>query len=331
MWAIVVAVGVILLGGVGVYAYVTNTPDYLLNSAAKHLASDNSLAGDFVLDQVNAQKHTFVSGDFAAYADPKNNQNGQLTLGVGQGDKRVSVTIRLVDKTLYFQPTGLLNLGRLADSDRAGEGALYQSSQIQAGLKLLDNQWFNARPRDINGFSGSGTISDQPTAADLKQLQDIYNKHPFFVIDQNKGDESVSGVKSLHLVLKIDRVRLVDYLKAVKQANLQSIKVTDADIESTQKDQTLNDLLVEVWIARNSKTFEQIKFINAKDKSGLTVHLKSDRLKSKPAITKPENTKNLDELYDAVLRPGVAPGEVGVPRPAPTSSDELDNLDNLSQ
>lgn len=319
----IIAAVVVLAGAVayGVYAYISNTPDNLLISAVDNLKDKKSLAASYKIVSGTEQNGVSFSGDVAVTTDPSNNKNGEIIMGLGTGDKRVAINALSLDSTLYLKASNAENLGTLLASFSADSSSL-SSPEFAAALKNLDGQWFELKPSDIQSIaqsSGNDNVSGAVSPEDLKKVLDIYHQHPFIKSDKTYADQVVDGANSAHFSLKDDNNTEVAFLQAVKNANLSTIKVSDDDIAKAKAaPSTPTDGTVEVWIARDSHQFKQIKVTNTKkgEESAVTLTLMSS-LPTFDKFEKPSSIKPISQLLTTLLGPSI-------------SSEEFNALDQSS-
>lgn len=297
----------------GVYAYVSNTPDNLLQSAIDNLKDKKSLAASYKIVNGTEQNGVTFSGDLAAMTDPSNSKNAEVIFGLGTGDKRVMLSGLAVGDTAYFKFTNAENLSTLMSS--FGSDSVLASPDFASSLKNLDNQWFELQPSDVKSLAQSGgndNVTGAVSPQDLQKVLDIYRQHPFIKVDKTFADQVVGGANSAHFSLKVDVNTEVAFLQAVKDANLSTIKVTDDDIAKAKTESaTSADSVVEVWIARDSHQFKQVKMTNTKkgEESSITLTLMGS-LPTFDKFQKPSGAKPISELLTTLLGTSVNPAEL---------------------
>src|SRR6266498_1430779 len=236
--AIMALVAVIVFA---VYVYMSNTPRYMLGAAITNIAHSEGTAGGFTYTAKPAGKDVKTSGDFIAYSDPTDTRQGQLTISLGQDASRVSGIARIFNDASYIQTTGLGNLGRLAKAMGRDNSQLTDDRLTQ--VNGFDNRWYTLTSADILGLNNvmpQHTVQGNISSTDMLALEQLFLKDPFVVLDRELGDERVNSTNTMHLALKIDRLRLETYLRAVKDAHLGAIAVTDGDIKAIRDDAELD-------------------------------------------------------------------------------------------
>lgn len=314
----IIIAAVIAVGGIayGVYAYITNTPDYMLSKATDQIVNSannaNAMAATFKLTSGTDSTGVNVSGDIAVQSDPANKNNSEVIVGVGSGSSRVVLSAMAVDSSLYIRGTSLANLGNLIGTFDSASATTYNSAEFKSAMQNLENVWFSLSKSDLQDFApatGSTAVTDTPTPQDIKRVMDIYNKHHIFKADKTFADETIAGVSTAHFNLKVDANELSAFLTDLKNANIKSITVTDQDIKDAQTDATnfSKDTAVDVWISRSTQQFKQIKIASLQKGSegALTVTL-SGQLPKFDKIEKPANAKPFSELFTTLLGPAAS-------------------------
>lgn len=323
--AIIVAV-IVLAGAIayGVYAYVSNTPDNLLQSAVDNLKDKKTLSATFKLVNGTEQSGVTFNGDFAATVDPANNKNGEIILGLGTGDKRVTINALSLDGTMYLKAGNAQNLGSLL-ATFSSDSASLSSPEFATALQNLNGQWFELNQSDVQSLAktnGNDNVSGAVSPDDLKRVLDIYRQHPFIKADKTYADQVVNGANSAHFSLKDDVNTEVAFMQAVKDANLSTIKVTDDDIAKAKAStSTSADTTIEVWVARDSRQFTQLKMTDSKkgEESAVTLTL-SNTNPTFDTFTKPTNTKPISQLFTVLLGSTLSPAEIDAMQQSQDSS-----------
>ncbi len=309
MIAIVVAILVVAGAAYGAYAYITNTPDYVLKQATDQLGDEEAFAAKLSVTSGTSNNGVTVSGDIAVRTDTDNPKNGEAVIGIGTGNSRVTATIGFFDEALFFKFGSLSNYGNLLKTFVPDGNDNYLVPVFSAQLKNIDNKWFTLSKEEIQGLAkqstGNNTVTGSLSSDDIKQAKDVYDKHNFLRPDKVYADETIDGKGSAHFSLKVDDAAYVEFLTALKAANLKSFQVTDDEIAKAKTDPgTAGDTTIEVWVARDSKKFKQIRLVNAEKGSEmtLTVTLLTD-LPKLEKLQKPTNAKPFSEFITTLLGP----------------------------
>ncbi len=219
---------------------------------------------------------------------------------------KLTVDTRSVDgKTFYLRVGGLQGLSSLLSSSMADQSVAAYGPMIET----LNNQWFEINESLISQFTKGQTI--QPLSqADRDKLVAAYQQHTFLVVKQKLADEVVKGTKSYHYKVAIDNVQLKAFFAAVKTANLSSMKLTDEQLQSIDQsiDQAkLDQLDVEVWVAKSTKMLDQVTLSFTEGKSAVNVRLTIDSYNKEVKVEKPADAKSLLEVISGLLTGGTLP------------------------
>jgi len=311
---------VVLAGGIGwaVYAAISNSPDNLMKTAMHNLVTEKQLAGTLKIEAGTAGANTSMTGNFAVAVDPNNDKNSQVIFGLGNGDKRFAASGLVLDKNIYLKLSNAENLSTIFGAAEPSTSAeVFATPQIATMLKNINDQWFELSEQDVKSLAGnSGTTSGAAVAGaspeDLKRVMEIYSQHSFIKADQVFADEIVDDTSSAHFSLRLDRDQYIKFMQAVKDANLATIKITDKDIEDAKKEQERPiDGSIEVWIARDSKKFKQLRAVNAKKGEEMAMTLTvSGAIPTFEKYEKPAGTKSISELMTVLLGPSISPVEL---------------------
>lgn len=309
----IIIAAVLVAGGIAfaVYAYVTNTPDYLLNQSISQLAKEQAIAGKFKLTSGTESNGVSFSGDVAARGDSAT-KNGEAVIGIGAGDSRVTITTRLIGEEMFLRFGSLSNFGNLMKSLSPSQASIYDTPEFKEALSRVDDKWFSLTKEEVAGLAQSTTESTSVTGfdpADAQKLAEIYNKHPFFKADKTYDDETIEGVKAAHFSIKIDKPTYKAFLTELKNANLKSFKATDEDINNSDKDADdfAKNAAVEFWVDRNNKKLKQIKFAGLESGSeGSAVMTFVSDLPQFDKLEKPSDTTPFSEFMTMLLGPALS-------------------------
>lgn len=301
-----IIVAIVLVAAIGAYVayvYVQNMPANLLSSAIDNARAMKSLAAKFTLVSGTNPTVTFT-GDVAFQQDSANAKNGEVILGIGSGEQRIGVNALSLDGSLYLKATNLEALSSLA-ANMSDTSSMLDLSGLGSTLKTLDGQWYSLSGDDIKSLAqtgGNNNVSGAVSPEDIKKVLDIYKQHQFIVIDKTYNDESIDGTNTAHFSVKEDKNAEVAFLQAVKAANLSTIKVTDQDITDAKQSTNSNDVTIEVWIARDSRSFKQVKLNDTKKGEEATLTLTTaTSLPTFDSFQKPANTKPISDIFSQLF------------------------------
>lgn len=306
--ATIIILAVMVIGGAVtfvLYVYVSNTPNYMLGAAMNNLVTTSDVAGNIDFQTKQDQTVTDISGNFLAYSDPTNSQNGLLTLSMGQDVSQVSGQLKVLGGSTYVQVTGLGNIGHLIDSVQ-GDSSAFTPDKLTE-LSALDDQSYALTTADVpalNSLIPQHLIQGNVTSNDITAAKQLYLKHPFIVSSQQLADEQINTITSIHLKLTVDRTKLTDFLGALRDAHLKSFTVTDADVTAISNNSMLSSLQVEAWISRSDRTFQQIKVTAPQSSDGadtMTIAFKYDvAATQRQVVTQPDSSKNATVLFKGI-------------------------------
>ncbi|HSE61943.1 MAG TPA: hypothetical protein VLA88_06685 [Candidatus Saccharimonadales bacterium] len=315
---LIIVVALLVVAGIayGVYAYVTNTPDYLLSKATEQLGRDanNAMAAKFkIVTGTNSASASFT-GDIAVRGDAAN-KNGELVMGLGTGNSRVTLSARSVEEILYLKLGSLSNLPNLIKGFSADSAELYDSPDMKAALARIDSKWFSLTKEDLNSVGAEiNTGEGQPTPQELQKLLEIYRKHKVFQADKSQADETIDGIATAHFTIKMNKTELAAFFNDVKAANLKGFKVTDTEIQEAQKaaDEFNSKAAADVWVTRDSKKFKQMRFASADQSNpgSFTLTFVTD-LPQFEKLEKPADARPFSELMTTFLGPMYTSPELG--------------------
>ena len=263
--AIVVALLVAGAIAYGVYAYVTNQPDYMLGKALEQIGKEEALAAKFKVVSGTGDEASTITGDIAGRED-KATKAAEAVIGLGSGDSRVTLTARTFEDTTYLRLGSLSNVPNLVKSLAPGQEATYETAEFKAALARINDKWFSLTKEEAAGLAQGATSSTATgfKTQDFQKAVEVYNKHPFFKADKTFADETIDNVNTAHFSIKIDKPAYKAFLTELKAANLESLKPTDEDIAKSDADadEFAKSVAVEFWIARDTKKFKQMKVTN---------------------------------------------------------------------
>ena len=297
---IVIAVIIIAAGvAYGVYAYMSSSPDNLMKTAVDNLSKEKSLATTFKIEQGSST----ISGDLAYTTDPANSKNGELIAGMDISGTRIGVSAMALNDALYVKAIGMQALtGLLVASSGTTDEALI--AQYATMLESINDQWISISKEEMQSLTSSANagVNGVPTDAEIKKVLELYNAHTFVKADKTFADETIDNTNTTHFNLKIDKAQLVAFAEALKAANLPNITVSSENITQIKNADASTTTTVDVWIAKDSKKFKQIRLADTKpgEESTITITFKS-ALPSFDKFEKPASAKSVNELLTEMM------------------------------
>jgi hypothetical protein len=249
-----------------------------------------------------------TDGDFLGYTDPTDSHSGVLTVSLGQDAARVSGTLRLFTDGNYFQTAGLGNLGRLIGSVH-GDNSRFTADNL-VRLSSLDGQWYTLTADDITATGNvlPRQLQSTPTSNSVQTITQLYIKHPFLTAVQQLDDERIDSINSARLKVGIDGSKLGEFLRAVQNAKIASLTLSDDDIQAITGTKA-GDTTAEVWITRSDHTFQQLRLTHVQDNrtDALTITFKSELAAAqRQTVLRPDSAKSaavlLRRIHDVLTQ-----------------------------
>jgi hypothetical protein len=316
-----IALLILVLAGGAAAAYfsviVPNKPENVLKMALANQFDADKIKSQHMKGEMSvtdkASKQTFT-GDFTAAA----NNDGALDFkaNVDVAVTKATLEMRSVDgKDFYVKVGGLEGLPELLGATGDETTAAYAS--VIAGV---NDQWIEITQSMISSLTGESS-SLKLSDADKAKLKQAYLDHEFLTIKEKLKDENISGKSSYHYNVSVDKQQLKDFIKAVKDAKLASIKFTQDDLDSFNegiKNVDFSKYPVEMWISKDQKFIDQIKFTYDDKDVTASVTTTITEFNTPVNVTKPSGAKSLMQIIS-----GLFGGSTG-------SDDETQLLEELS-
>lgn len=323
----VVAVLALLLVAGAVWAYVVmNSPQRKLGMAMENLLRAEAIDADFEAVVETAGQQETYTGDFSAKTDSDQEQNYQLAFGLEQNDARLGLEVRAVDKTFYMQVDGLDQLGTFMN-DPAYQQQL-ENPLLKAYIDAFNAKWFKTSQESVEQLLAEGDSSPNlsPSEAEneesINALNSAYRDHQFFIIE-DKGDATIGGVITDHLLLKVDHAEYVAFLEELKEADEEYLNITDEIVQEARNNrQGVEKIRTEVWISQADTTFKQIKLYNTGAPDYLQVAFKPVEDKEVNVVA-PENAQDITQLLQSFVGGVRDKAEAGATQPGAGSLNQM--------
>lgn len=299
---IIAAIVLVLAGGAWIaYAiFSAPTPESLVKDALKNLSNEKSFAIDFAVSGDGAS----LAGSFAAMSDDTD-KNGEVILSLGEDGQGIGLRLLTVDGDFFVKVANIEQIAPLLGV-YMGDMEAVTSPEFIATLQSLNDIWFEITKEEFESLTETTEASAANTVTmsqqDIKQVLDLYDKHPFVKADKVFADEAVNGVKSAHFSVKIDKQQEAAFLDALKNANIESIKLTDEQIADFKKATAEQTAVIELWIARDTKKLTKV-LING-EAEGQQVAITLTRSANPPVFDKlerPAESTPIAELMSLLL------------------------------
>jgi hypothetical protein len=281
------------------FGYIApNKPENILKAALANSVDPDKLKSENFEGELsvkdNESKQTFsATYNGAATADGV----FQMQADVDAVVTKVKLEMRSADgKSMYLKVSGLTGLPQLL-SDYGDEAAQYAPF-----ISRINNQWFEINESLLSsaGLGGGFKMSQ----ADREKVAKAYQDHQFLTVKQKLKDEKVADMQSHHLQIVIDKQQLKDYLKALKDAKLDSAVVTQEQLDTIDdglKDVDLNKYPIDVWIDKATKQMNQLKFAYSDNDVTVTFRMTVTAFNKPVTVTKPTGAKSLLELISELM------------------------------
>lgn len=299
--AIVVAV----LIAFGVYAVISNSPESLLRLAMFNAVKDKAAAANVELS--DGGNRPPLAGNVAFAVDQVNNRNWRAAIDTNTNDAQLNVETLILNREIFIKGNGtnpeevLRNNGWITINTEQLHGK-------------LNGQWYRITENDVRALADMLNLHHPiaiPSSSDIGRVAEIYTQHQFIKPDRIFDDEIIDGVNTAHFTLKRDNGQFVAFLEAVKAANLQTIKVTDSDINwarNNSSEALIPNSTVEVWIGRDNKKLKQMRVTSVTD--GREFITKATLENNPPNLgnySEPSDAKPVSEIIMSALGPSFSP------------------------
>jgi hypothetical protein len=302
---LVIALVVLVLGGGAAAAYfgyvVPNKPENVLKTALVNGFAQNKVDSEHFNGKVSVTDKTSnmtLSGTFNGGSTAKGAFD--MTADIDAVVTKVKLDVRSVDgDTVYLRVGGLNGLPELLNA--YGGGTATSSSEMAAYasiIGILNNQWIEINQSILSQLGAADMGSFKITDADRTKIGNAYEAHQFLTVQEKLGDEKISDMASYHYKVAINKAELKDFMVAVKDAKLDSIKLTQDDItqfNDAVKNIDFTKYPVDVWVSKDKKLIDQVSFSYSNKDVALSA--RATIIDYKPVtVTKPEGAKSLLEI-----------------------------------
>jgi hypothetical protein len=302
--ALIVAVLVVVLLGASAAAYfvVMNKPQNVLNMALLNSFSTEkvqSVSFDGSLD-IKPKGSTTISTTYTGAMD----KGGAFSF-TGKVDAlvtTVTVDARSADgNTFYVRVGGLSGLANLLGLSSTAPETTFLTPIING----LNNQWIQINQSMIKQITGSDTtVTTKFSADDRKKLEGVYKKHQFLVVNKTLKDETIVRKKSHHYQITIEKAKLKEFATALKDANIQSMKLdaTSLRVFNDGADKTdFSKYPVDIWIAKDNKMVDQVSFTASQSGTTTSLRFTVDDYNKPLNVVVPTDSKSILDIISNLL------------------------------
>ncbi|HSX17553.1 MAG TPA: hypothetical protein VLH86_05645 [Patescibacteria group bacterium] len=302
--ALVVGVGVLVLGGASAAAYfgyvVPNKPQNVLKTALVNSFSESKVKSAHFNGKVSVKDKASNQTIAATFTGGANTDGAMdLQASVDAIVTKVTLDVRSVDgSTYYLKVGGLEGLPELMSAYGGTDASAYASV-----ISGLNQQWIEINQSVLSQLGSSATTLKM-SQADRDKLAAAYKDHQFLTVQQTLKDEKISGMNSHHYKIAVDKQQLKDFVKAVKDAKLDSVKMSQDELDSfnnSVKDVDFSKHPVDVWVTKDTKLVDQIAFSYEDNQGTLDVRYTVTDYNKPVNVTKPAGAKSLLEVMSQLL------------------------------
>lgn len=294
----IIVAAVLVVAGAAWAAYAlffAATPESLMKDALKNLSQTNKGAVDF---EVNSQGAN-LTGNLAATTD-SSNKNSEVILTFGEGDQSIVLRLLTADDALFLKTANIELVAPLVALYTGSEA--FNSPDFIDALKNVNDTWFEVTKEQLDSLTEStGQNAAAISAEEFKKILQIYDQHPFVKPGKTYADETVNGKQSAHFSVVVDKQQEVAFLEALKAADLQGITLTDEDIAKLKDSADSQNSTMEVWIARDTKTFTKLSFASTAEDQQVTITLTATQPPAFDALERPADARPISDFMSILL------------------------------
>lgn len=263
------------------------TIEFSGSSDAKSTTDSLSMASSFKGVVDNTTGAFDISGETDAYLT-------KLTVGA-----------RSVDgKTFYLKVGGLDGLAQLlASTSKEGATAVTAYAPL---IDMVNNQWFEINESLLKQYI-PGYKASVLKEADTTKIKDAYLAHPFLVVKEVMANETLKGKDHYHYKLVIGSTELKAFLTALKDANLEAVKLDQKMLDAMKRSldgQDLSKFPFELWISKDDKMIRQLSFKVSEKGVAAEAKLTIESYNQPVKVEKPEGAKSILELLGGLFGGG---------------------------
>jgi hypothetical protein len=302
---LVIAIVVLILGGGAAAAYfgyvVPNKPENVLKTALvnEFNGTVDSEHFDGKVAVKDKQSDMTLTGTFNGGMTKKGafDIHGDLDAVV----TKIKLDMRSTDgDTVYVRVSGLNGLPELLKA-YGGDTSAADSTEIAAYasiISVINNQWIEINQSVLSQLGVTGTDSFKLTDADRTKIANAYGNHEFLSIQEKLAGEKINDMDSYHYKVAINKAELKDFMTELKNAKLDSMKLTQDDLDQFNdavKNVDFTKYPVDVWVNKDKKLIDQVSFTYSTKDVSLDMRLST--VDYKPVtVTKPTGAKSLLEV-----------------------------------
>lgn len=322
--ATIVAAVLVLAGGVAAAYYAVVVPN-----------QPQRIAADAIGNTINSEKVTSVG-----FEGEVTFEGGEISKGISgltftgassvagavdlQLKLRTAVTevgldIKSADsKSYYIRLSGLNGIDQLlaaaagASASSNPEMAAAMTQQIAPIIQAVNNNWYmidESLVKQITGQSGVAIEQQKLSTEDANKIKEAYKSNQFLKINKRLDDQDIKGQGSYHVEASIDNAKLKSFLEAVKNANVASLKIEQAQIDEFAK-ADLSKYPFELWVSKKDRLITQLAASVEQEGTTYKVRVALFDYNKEVKVEKPAGAKSILELMGE-LSPLMGGGVLG--------------------
>jgi hypothetical protein len=305
--ALIIAVVIVVLGGgvaAAYFGYVApNKPENVLKTALMNTFDSQKVKSEHFngkLSMKDKESNMTMAATFTGGA----NSDGafEVKADVDAVVTKLTLDARSTDgKTLYLKVGGLEGLPELLNAydDTATPEDAAIAKAMTPVIASLNNQWVEINQSILSQFGIDADTSTKLSQADLNKLADAYAKHQFLSVQEKLASEKISDMDSYHYKVAVDKTELKAFVTAVKDAKIDSLKVTQdnvTDFNNMVKDVDFSKYPLDVWITKDTKFIDQVTFTYGDKESTVNARLTVVDYNKPVTVVKPTGAKSILEV-----------------------------------
>ena len=308
--AIIATILLLVGGSAAAYflVYLPNKPENVLAQALYNTASRSEVKSakfDGTL-KVSGENLPEKLGDIDLNASMAQNGDFDLSISTDLDGATLTGEVRAIgENDTYLKINGLKNIDKIIKSLNLDNADSKETlSLISPLFGKLDDQWIKIDQTSDQITGGATNTLDvlDLSKEDADKVAQAYLDNPVIQITEVMADEDVNGEDSFHYKTTINKDNYVAFLNAIKDANIEKLKVDQSEIEVI-KDQDFSKLNLEIWVKKSDKTINQIKVSGTEDNVNIEFRLAITNINEDIKIEVPEGAKTIEEIFSSSFTP----------------------------
>lgn len=319
-----IAGGILLLGGGVAAAYYA----VVLPNQPQRITADaigNSVNIDKVKTASFEGEVSFEGGEVSkalssvAFNGSSDGESGAFDLAVKlkTAVAEVGLDVKTTDsKSYYVRLSGLDGLDKLIAASMGASADAQTSAlisqQVLPIIQAVNNNWYAIDESLVKQATGDSVPSFEQqrlSSEDAQKIKDAYKANQFLNVNKRLDDQDIKGQGSYHVEAAIDNAKLKGFLEAVKNANIDGLKIEQSQIDDITK-ADLSQYPFELWVSKKDRLITQIATSIKKDETTYKVRVAMFDYNKEVKVEKPADAKSILELMGE-LSPLMGGGVLG--------------------